>query len=82
MEGGTMSTVYATLRGLAIEGTVDYSPEEGPSYSCGGVPACWDAETESVEIEDEEEFSEWDITLEDAIVAWEDDILTALCDAY
>ena len=77
-----MRSVAISFRGLAIEGTVDYSPEEGPSYACGGVPELWDTDIESVEIEDMEEFSEWEITLEDAIVAWEDAILAALCDAY
>lgn len=77
-----MRTVDASLRGLALTGEVDYSPEEGPSYACGGVPEYWAAEILSVEIEDMEEFSEWDITLEDAIVAWEDAILAALFDAY
>ena len=77
-----MSTVSIEYQGLAVEGTVDYSPEEGPSYACGGVPALWDAEVLSVEVDDESEFAQYDISLADARVEWEDEIIEALCEAY
>ncbi|MCV0439690.1 MAG: hypothetical protein K5880_13775 [Hydrogenophaga sp.] len=48
-----------SFRGLWIEGSADYEPATGPTYSCGGTPPSWDAEVSSITLDDPEEFSSW-----------------------
>lgn len=56
-----MATATLCYRGLCVRGWVEYDPGEGPSYACGGVPPTMDAEISSIEIDDWEEFSSWDL---------------------
>jgi len=49
------------FRGLTVEGSADYEPATGPTYSCGGTPPSWDVEASSIHLDDVEEFLSWDI---------------------
>lgn len=51
--------VEFTFRGLYVEGSADFEPATGPTYSCGGTPPSWDAEISSITLDDAEEFASW-----------------------
>jgi len=51
--------VEFAFQGLYVYATVDYEPETGPTFSCGGTPEFRSAEIDSIELEDAEEFSSY-----------------------